>query len=328
LKAKEQTLKGLSNVKNNKWLRSLLFVSAFSLAGWGISVLVPSFVPFWLLFGFSVIYSIEKWLSYYTRKYRILGKIYRLILNLSVLSAFGLIIWSGIRLFSHQLLYSPIAGSLIFLAELAFFVWMCGTVSKNSWRWPSMKLTVSVLVCIAVVFTFAGVPPLSTYKDTLITKWEDYQTERAAQQAEIEAEEEDRRKQELAEQRLTSVEGYAILFNEYRQSNGLNALTFTDDLNERASLRLRELELDYSHDSLGNYNLHLAENILWATYTLDNHIAFESWKGSPGHNANMLDASYKYTGYAIGGNYAVQLFTQYHTINGEPQLPPGWYWVD
>ncbi|GAI35384.1 unnamed protein product, partial [marine sediment metagenome] len=42
---------------------------------------------------------------------------------------------------------------------------------------------------MAVVFTFAGVPPLSTYKDTLITKWEDYQTEQAAQQAEIEAEE-------------------------------------------------------------------------------------------------------------------------------------------
>jgi len=41
---------------------------------------------------------------------------------------------------------------------------------------------------MAVVFTFAGVPPLSTYKDALITKWEDYQTEQTAQQAEIEAE--------------------------------------------------------------------------------------------------------------------------------------------
>ena len=43
---------------------------------------------------------------------------------------------------------------------------------------------------------------------------------------------------------------------------------------------------------------------------------------------NMLDTSYKYTGYAIGGGYAVQLFTEYPTINGEPQLPPSWYWDD
>ncbi len=118
------------------------------------------------------------------------------------------------------------------------------------------------------------------------------------------------------------------MFNEYRQSYGLSVLTFTDDLNKRASLRLSELELDYSHNSLGNYNLHLAENIVRASYTLDNNEAFLSWKNSPGHNANMLDPSYKYTGYAIGGGYAVQLFTKYPTINGEPQLPSGWYWDD
>lgn len=79
---------------------------------------------------------------------------------------------------------------------------------------------------------------------------------------------------------------------------------------------------------LGHYNLHLAENIVGAGYRLDNDDAFLSWSGSPGHNANMLGASYKYTGYAIGGGYAVQLFTEYPTVNGEPQLPPGWYWDD
>jgi len=105
-----------------------------------------------------------------------------------MLCLLGLTIWSGIKLFSQQYFSNPLVDSLVFLAELVFFIWMWRTVSKNSWRWPSMKLTVFLLVCIAVVFTFAGVPPLSTYKDTLITKWEDYQTEQAAQQAEREAE--------------------------------------------------------------------------------------------------------------------------------------------
>jgi len=101
----------------------------------------------------------------------------------------GLTIWSGIKLFSRQYFISPLVGSLVFLAELVLFIWMWRIVSKNSWRWPSMKLTVFLLICMALVFTFAGVPPLSTYKDTLITKWEDYRTEQATQQAEIESKE-------------------------------------------------------------------------------------------------------------------------------------------
>ena len=348
----EPTIKTTKTLKQTLgWLIPAALIFSCTLIGFGISLFIGTAIPVWLLLGFSLIISIEKWFYYLTRKYKYIGKLYRLFLNLSMLCLLGLTIWSGIKLFSQQYFSSPLVGSLVFLAELVFFIWMWRTVSKNSWRWPSMKLTVFLLVCMAVVFTFAGVPPLSTYKDTLITKWEDYQTEQAAQQAEIEAQEaarveaarqeqlkveqarkeaaeEDKLKQELEQQKLISVDGFVILFNEYRQSYGLSVLTFTDDLNKRASLRLSELELDYSHNSLGNYNLHLAENIVWASYTLDNNEAFLSWKGSPEHNANMLGASYKYTGYAIGGGYAVQLFSEYPTVNGEPQLPPGWYWDD
>jgi len=346
----EKDMPHKSDNKISNWVLSLLLIFAISVGGVGISIFVGSFIPLWVLLGFSLIFSIEKWFSYQTRRHKSVGKLYRLLLNLTMLAVLGLIIWSGIKLFSQQYFSSPLVGSLIFLAELVFFIWMWRTVSKNSWRWPSMKLTVFLLVCMAVIFTFAGVPPLSTYKDNLITKWEDYQAEQAAQQAEIEAEEAARveaaRQEQLnveqakkeaeeaarveaaRQEQLISVDDFAMLINEYRQSYGLSVLTFTDDLNKRASLRLSELELDYSHNSLGNYNLHLAENILWASYTLDNNEAFMSWKASPGHNANILDASYKYTGYAIGGGYAIQLFSEYPTINGEPQLPPGWYWID
>ena len=163
-------LKKLSTIKNKRWLLSLLFVLALSLAGWGISVLIGSFIPLWLLLGFSIIYSIEKWLSYYTRKYKIVGKIYRLILNLSALSLLGLLIWSGVSLFTQQFTQSPLIGSLLFLLELAVFIWLCKIISRNSWRRPSMKLTLACLICMFVVFSFAGVQPFSNYKDEAIGK--------------------------------------------------------------------------------------------------------------------------------------------------------------
>ena len=161
-------LEKLSNIKNKKWLLSLLFVFALSLAGWGISVLIGSFIPLWLLLGFSVIYSIEKWFYYLTRRHKGLGKLYRLLLNLSVLSLLGLLVWSGIKLFSQQLMQSPLVGSLMLLAEFVLFIWLWRVVAKNSWRWPSMKLTVFSIVCVFLVLAFAGVSPFSGYKDSFI----------------------------------------------------------------------------------------------------------------------------------------------------------------
>ncbi len=151
------------------WLIALLFMVALSVVGLVTSAFVESFIPFWLLFGFSVFYSIEKWLSYYTRRYKIVGRIYRLILNLSVLSLLGLLIWSGVLLFTQQFMQSPLIGSLLFLLELAVFVWLCRLVSKNGWRQPSMKLTVVSLICLFLIFSFAGVQPLSAYKDGLVS---------------------------------------------------------------------------------------------------------------------------------------------------------------
>jgi uncharacterized protein YkwD len=129
-------------------------------------------------------------------------------------------------------------------------------------------------------------------------------------------------------QALSIVQDYAERFNQYRKQNGLQPLIFTDDLNQMAELRLRELYSNFSHYSAGNYNGHLAENITMSTGFLNNSGALAMWQSSPGHNANLLDSKYKYTGYAIGNGYAIQLFTSYRTINGKPQLPEGWYWID
>lgn len=127
---------------------------------------------------------------------------------------------------------------------------------------------------------------------------------------------------------LQSVDSYAGIFNQYRQGKGLDPLVFTDDLNLIALLRLVEIQKNFSHSSIGDYNRHLGENIAMSTGYLSNEGALKMWEESPGHNANMLDGDYRYTGYAIGSGYAVQVFSEFKTINGEPQLPEGWEWVD
>ena len=153
-----------------KWLLALLLVFMFSIIGLVINVLVGNIIPFWILFGFSVIFSVEKWFSYDTRKHKLLGKLYRLILNLGMLSLLGLFIWSGTKLFSHQFVQSALVGSILFVGEFIFFIWAWRVVAKNSWRWPSMKLTVFILICLFLVFAFAGVKPMSSYKDTALSK--------------------------------------------------------------------------------------------------------------------------------------------------------------
>lgn len=157
---------GKYKIKN--WIVALLFIFALSLIGFGISILVGSSIPFWILFEFSLIYSIEKWFGYITRKYKIIGKSYRILLNLSILSLFGLVVWTGIHLFSKQFVGSSLVGSLVFIAKIIFFIWMCRVVSKNSWRWPSMKLTAFSALCLLIIFAFAGVEPISEYKDTAL----------------------------------------------------------------------------------------------------------------------------------------------------------------
>lgn len=189
-KAGRNSIKKTSNYKIQNWLVALLFIFALSVIGLGISLFVGVFIPFWILFIFSLVYSIEKWFYYRTRKHKSIGKIYRLFLNLSILYLLALIIWSGIKLFSNQFTHSSLVGSLILLAEFAVFIWMWRVVAKNSWRWPSMKLTVFSLICLSLIFAFAGVPPMSVYKDNLVTSWNTFQAEREEERKQLEEERE------------------------------------------------------------------------------------------------------------------------------------------
>jgi len=194
-----------SGNKISNWVLSLLLIFALSIIGLGITFFIRTSIPFWILLGFSLIYSVEKWFTYITRKHKGIGKLYRLFLNLSILSLFGLIIWSGIRLFSQQFVHSPLVGSLIFLTELVFFIWMWRVVLKNSWRWPSMKLTVFSLIVILIILAFAGVQPMSSYKDNVISKWNAYWTEQKVRTeerlAQAEMEEQKRIEEQIIKER-------------------------------------------------------------------------------------------------------------------------------
>jgi hypothetical protein len=148
------------------WPKAASVIAALSIAGIAASMFVGSFIPFALLFGFSVFYCVERWSGYYTCKHEIAGRVYRLVLNLSLLSLLGLLVWSGVLLFSQRFTQTPLAGSLMFVFEFAVFIWLCRVVSRNSRRQPSMKLTVFSVIGLFLIFSFAGVQPLAAYKDS------------------------------------------------------------------------------------------------------------------------------------------------------------------
>ena len=334
-------LKKLSNIKNKKGVLSLLFVLALSLAGWGISVLICSFIPLWLLLGFSIIFSIEKWLSYYTRKYKIVGKIYRLILNLSALSLLGLLIWSGVSLFTQQFMQSPLIGSLLFLLELAVFIWLCRIVSRNSWRRPSMKLTVACLICIFVVFSFAGVQPFSNYKDEAVEKITSFIN---TQREEAERRAAEARAQEIERLRNLGFSDPASVVEELSTNKelriGIEVLEKVNAIRkERGSPELQwdselyEYSLAHANDMAAQKRLFhssmyepFAENAWggegsksWTAQTI-----VDSWMNSSMHRTWLLCPSLRHVAvgvaYSNNGMYAAWTFWR-----GETSLSDWWY---
>jgi uncharacterized protein YkwD len=116
------------------------------------------------------------------------------------------------------------------------------------------------------------------------------------------------------------------LINQYRQQNGLNALAIDTRLQDAAAWMSTDMGAHnyFSHtDSLGrdpfqrmnafgyNYNTWRGENI--AAGTSSAQVAFDLWKNSPGHNANMLNANYKVMGI---------------DRDDTPGSGYGWYWTN
>jgi uncharacterized protein YkwD len=123
----------------------------------------------------------------------------------------------------------------------------------------------------------------------------------------------------------TEEQNFLAIINQYRQQNGRGTLVSTATMESAAEWMSADMgaERYFDHtDSLGRdpwtrlcnfgycYNTYKGENILAGTGNAQ--AAFNLWKDSPGHNANMLNANFKVIG--IGRVYTA----------GSPY---GWYWT-
>ena len=125
---------------------------------------------------------------------------------------------------------------------------------------------------------------------------------------------------------------FLTLINNYRQQNGLNALTISTNLNRGSAWMAEDLADNnyFAHtDSLGRspyqrgidcgYPSGAGENLAaggaWSTAAA----AFQAWQNSPGHNANMLGQYYQQIGiaryYGASSQYGWYWATTFGTLN-------------
>ena len=116
--------------------------------------------------------------------------IIRLCLNLTILAGFGILVWHGYRLFTHAV-SDVLAGSIFLIVGIVIWILLIRLVCSRRYRWvkPSFKLTTFSVIAILLILTFAGVKPMSAYKDGLVEKWRVVQAERAAEREAAQAEE-------------------------------------------------------------------------------------------------------------------------------------------
>ncbi|TET95402.1 MAG: hypothetical protein E3J29_06945, partial [Dehalococcoidia bacterium] len=142
-----------------------------------------------------------------------------------------------------------------------------------------------------------------------------------------------------AEAALDSEEqAFLTLINNYRQANGLGSLSLNGELNAAADWMSNDMAAkDYfSHtDSLGRdpfqrmadfgygYNTWKGENLAAGVDAAQ--AALDLWKGSPGHDANMLNPNFKVIGiaraYGDGTTYGWYWSTEFGGQGSPPPAP-------
>lgn len=135
---------------------------------------------------------------------------------------------------------------------------------------------------------------------------------------------------------------FLAIINNYRAQNGLGSLTISTNLNRASAWMVQDLATNnyFSHtDSLGRspyqraidcgYPTGAGENLAAGTIHDTAAEAFELWRTSPGHNANMLGTHYQQIGIAryfkSGSQYGWYWATDFGSANdgtgGNPPTP-------
>jgi hypothetical protein len=91
-------------------------------------------------------------------------------INIAVLVLFGVLVWVGYRLFTHSFGIDPIIGVVVFVACAAGWILLIRLTEGGRYRWvrPSLALTTFCVIAVILTLSFAGVQPLSGYKDVVI----------------------------------------------------------------------------------------------------------------------------------------------------------------
>ena len=97
--------------------------------------------------------------------------ILKFIFSLLVIAGLVDIIRRGYLLFTSQT--EPVKGVIIFLVELALWIWIITVLRRRKYKYrqPKFKFVLLAVIFIALVCTFAGIEPLSSYKDDILARF-------------------------------------------------------------------------------------------------------------------------------------------------------------
>jgi S1-C subfamily serine protease len=73
--------------------------------------------------------------------------------------------WTGYQLFTHQI--DPVSGTIIFIVAFGLLIWLIRTLktSRHMSKKPGFRLVFFSILAIAVICAFAGIEPLTSYKN-------------------------------------------------------------------------------------------------------------------------------------------------------------------
>lgn len=241
----------------------------------------------------------------------------KLFLSLLVIAGLADMIRRGYLLFTQRT--DPIKNTIIFLVEVGLWFWIVAILRSRRYRYrnPKFKLTFIVVLAVILVCTFAGIEPLSSYKDNLFTSIGNYLEEqrlereaatKAAEEARVKAEEaaqaeaakkaveqakaeEERLTQEVLETERLAFE----LINKERMLNGIMPTQWDDELYRLSKAHTQAMsdkgELFHSpmDSPIGENAWGGAGYYRYGTNELANVIV-DSWMSSPLHRAWILHA--------------------------------------
>lgn len=115
--------------------------------------------------------------------HRLQTSLIRIVYNLTIISVFAGLVWYGYLLFTTQTVH-PLIGSVIFILSITAWILLIIFLRRRYRRVkPSFKLTTFSVIATLVILTFAGVQPISMYKNNLVNEWKAHQTAQEAEKA-------------------------------------------------------------------------------------------------------------------------------------------------